>query len=89
VGSYTILGVSDVGLQLIREGNVPSALLKEFLGDIDTTGATTAKSLQPLVFPTELIQGVNPKTARIAILSTLRGFHDPVIKQFLNDRRNR
>lgn len=74
VGSYTIIDVAAEGLRLIREGNIPSELLVELLGtSIDRSNSTTARSIQPLMFPADRIRGVNPRLARVAILSSLSG----------------
>lgn len=81
VGSYTILGLSRDGLQLVREGNIPSELLQKLLGvDIDKSSHTVAKSMKPLSFDASRLEGVDPRIARIALLTSLRD-HPPVVTE--------
>lgn len=88
VGSYTILGLTDRGLALVREGNIPSELIEKLLGvGIDRSSHTVAKSMQPLAFDSARIDGVHPRFARIALLSSLQDHPSAVTKAVLHAGR--
>jgi hypothetical protein len=88
VGSYTILGLSDSGLQLVREGNIPSEVIQKLLGvEIDTSDHTVAKSMKPLSFDSTRLEGVDPRFARIAILSSLQDRPETITKAVLHTGR--
>lgn len=74
LGSYTILAVNPYSVTLIREGNIKGSLFERLLGTaVDTSQAIKAKYAQ-LEFPQTLLADLNPKEARIAILSFLHGY---------------
>lgn len=92
-GSYTILELNPSGLKLLREGNIPSAMLSILLdAPIDTEGATTAKSANPLTLPEgelDAFKTVDPKIGRIAILSALNKKPFPNISTLLENSPKR
>lgn len=82
-GSYTILGVDPRGVQLIREGNIRGSLFERLLGtSLDMSKAVKAKYAQ-LEFPQTLLAGLNPKEARIAILSFFHGYQREKVREHL------
>jgi len=93
VGSYTILELNQSGLKLLRAGNIPVDMLRIVLDTpINTDGSTQAKSAIPLSIPDEEmdeLKTLDPKTARIAILSALRDEPFPNLDKVLGrDQKN-
>ncbi len=87
-GSYTILGITDTGVKLIREGNLPGHMFNILLGtDIDTSDFTTAKSVQPLSLPSSSFEGLDPRMVRMVILSSLKELPFPKIQKITAKQR--
>jgi len=68
-GSYTIVGIHQQGIELVRDGNIPASLIEQLLGiPIDTSHAR-APSHPQTVFPETLLTDKHPADGRTAILT--------------------
>ena len=68
-GSYTILGIHQQGVELVRDGNIPAKLIQRLLGvPIDTSHARSPSHPQA-VFPETLLTEKHPADGRTAILT--------------------
>ena len=83
IGSYTILSIGQAGVELVRDGNIPGHVFATLLGTrIETSRTIPAKYPQPTLSP-ELTDGLDPREARIAILSSLHNFPEAKIQATL------
>ena len=68
-GSYTILGIHQDGIELVRDGNIPAKLIQRLLGvPIDTSHARPPSHPQT-AFPETLLMQKHPADGRTAILT--------------------
>ena len=70
-GSYTIVGIYQDGLELVRDGNIPVKLIERLLGTPIDTSHAKAPSHPQIVFPEDLFMQKHPADGRTAILTFL------------------
>lgn len=69
IGSYTILGVHQRGIEVVRDGNIPARLIQQLLGvPLDFSNTKPPKHPQA-TFPESLVTDSNPAQGRVAILT--------------------
>jgi hypothetical protein len=82
-GSYTIITLSERGIELTRDGNVPGVALKMILGSLlQLDGARRANHPQ-ILFPSDLADGLSASGARMAILLFLAEYNPQRINDTL------
>lgn len=70
-GSYTIVGIHQDGLELVRDGNIPAKLIERLLGTPIDTSRAKAPSHPQIAFPEDLLTQKHPEDGRTAILTFL------------------
>lgn len=74
LGSYTIFSINKMGIELVRNGNIPGSLFHKLL---DISSIKTHRAKQPLhpqlSIPEKLLENLSPYEARITIISHIRG----------------
>lgn len=84
LGSYTILTLSQKGIEVTRDGNIPVKIIQPILNQkLILDGAKLSKYPQR-EFPLKMIEGLNAKGIRMAILLYLEGSHPQDINRHLS-----
>lgn len=73
LGSYTIITLSDRGVELTRDGNVPGRIIQRIF-NLPLLEEMSRKSHYPqLDFPENLLEGLSSRGMRMAVLLYLKG----------------
>lgn len=88
LGSYTIISLSNLGVELTRDGNISAKIIEQILGVKFITEKAQASKYPQIDFPDALIANLSPKAMRLAVLLYLEG-KDPVkVNKYLKFIKN-
>ncbi|MBU3957425.1 hypothetical protein KKI19_04100 [Patescibacteria group bacterium] len=72
-GSYTIITLSERGIELTRDGNIPGRVIEKIIRSPLVTEGVRRSRYPQLEFPDSMFEGLSPKGVRIAALLYLTG----------------